>query len=155
MTRTPPSASRSSTPPSSGPTRPALRSAGAAPEATWRRGGADSPPGGRGGPRPAAVGGGPAPAFQLLFYPWLDLVNKRASYGLFGDGFYLTEADLEWYKQHYLGDEHDALDPRCSPLAAEDLAGAAPAYIVTAGFDPLRDEGEEYAERLRPAGGRA
>jgi acetyl esterase len=102
--------------------------------------------------RLAAVGGGPAPAFQLLFYPWLDLVNRRASYGLFGDGFYLTEADLEWYKQHYLGDEHEALDPRCSPLAAEDLAGAAPAYIVTAGFDPLRDEGEEYAERLRAAG---
>jgi len=102
--------------------------------------------------RLAAVDGGPAPAFQLLFYPWLDLAGKRASYGLFGDGFYLTEADLDWYKQHYIGDEHDALDPRCSPLAAENLAGVAPAYIVTAGFDPLRDEGEEYAERLRAAG---
>jgi acetyl esterase len=102
--------------------------------------------------RLAAVDGGSAPAFQLLFYPWLDLAGKHASYGLFGDGFYLTEADLDWYKRHYVGDEHDALDPRCSPLAAEDVAGVAPAYIVTAGFDPLRDEGEEYAERLRGAG---
>jgi acetyl esterase len=102
--------------------------------------------------RLAAGGDGPAPALQLLIYPWLDLARKRDSYRLFGDGFYLTEADLDWYKDHYLADDRDALDPRCSPLMAEELAGAAPAYIATAGFDPLRDEGEEYAERLRAAG---
>jgi acetyl esterase len=102
--------------------------------------------------RLAAAGNGNAPAFQLLFYPWLDLAGKRDSYQLFGEGFYLTEADLDWYRRHYLADERDARDPRCSPMLAEDLAGSAPAYIVTAGFDPLRDEGEEYAERLRAAG---
>jgi acetyl esterase len=80
--------------------------------------------------RLAAADAQPAPAFQLLFYPWLDLSAKRESYRLFGD----------------------AIDPRCSPLQAEQLEGLAPAYIATAGFDPLRDEAEEYASRLRAAG---
>jgi acetyl esterase len=105
--------------------------------------------------RACAAEGGPAPAFQLLFYPWLDLAEKRPSYGLFGDGFYLTEADLDWYRGHYLTADADARDPRCSPLAAGELGGLAPAYVATAGFDPLRDEGEEYARRLREAGGSA
>lgn len=91
---------------------------------------------------------GPVPAFQLLFYPWLDLSTKRESYRLFGDGFFLTEGQLDWYKGHYLSDLSDALDPRCSPLLAEELGGIAPAFIATAGFDPLRDEGEDYAQRL-------
>ena len=95
---------------------------------------------------------GRAPVFQLLFYPWLDLSRKRASYDLFGDGFYLTERELDWYKAHYVTTETDALDPRCSPLLTSELAGVAPAYVATAGFDPLRDEGEEYAARLRDAG---
>jgi acetyl esterase len=102
--------------------------------------------------RLAAADGGPAPAFQLLFYPWLDLSSKRDSYRLFGDGFYLTEGELDWYKRHYVADTGDALDPRCSPLLAEAWSGIAPAYVATAGFDPLRDEGEEYAQRLRAAG---
>jgi acetyl esterase len=93
-----------------------------------------------------------APAFQLLLYPWLDLSEKRRSYSLFRQGFYLSEADLDWYQSQYLGDEAEARDPRCSPLLAEDLSGVAPAYIVTAGFDPLRDEGEAYARRLADAG---
>jgi acetyl esterase len=92
------------------------------------------------------------PAFQLLFYPWLDLSAKRDSYRLFGEGFYLTEAELDWYRAHYLGPDGDASDPRCSPLLTGDLSGVAPAYIATAGFDPLRDEGEQYASRLRQAG---
>ena len=98
-----------------------------------------------------AAGNG-APALQLLLYPWLDLTTKRPSYRLFANGFYLTEADLDWYSRHYLADERDALDPRCSPLLAEDLSSAAQAYIVTAGFDPLRDDGEDYAAALRAAG---
>jgi acetyl esterase len=102
--------------------------------------------------RTCAAEGGPAPAFQLLFYPWLDLVGKRRSYQLFGEGFYLTEADLDWYRVKYLTADDDARDPRCSPLAAGDLGQVAPAYIATAGFDPLRDEGEEYARRLREEG---
>ena len=102
--------------------------------------------------RLAAADDGPAPALQLLFYPWLDLSSKRESYRLFGDGFFLTEGDLDWYKGHYLAEQSAALDPRCSPLLAEELGGIAPAYIATAGFDPLRDEGEDYARRLRAAG---
>jgi acetyl esterase len=98
----------------------------------------------------AAGEGGPV--FQLLIYPWVDLSRKRPSYRYFSDGFYLTESELDWYRAHYLSNEGDALDPRCSPLLSENLAGVAPAYIATAGFDPLRDEGEEYAQRLREAG---
>jgi acetyl esterase len=99
-----------------------------------------------------AARGDEGPAFQLLFYPWVDLSSKRDSYRLFGEGFLLTEAELEWYRRHYLGREEDATDPRCSPLLGEHLEGIAPAYIATAGFDPLRDEGEAYATRLREAG---
>jgi acetyl esterase len=95
---------------------------------------------------------GPRPAFQLLFYPWLDLSSKRESYVWFREGFYLTETDLDWHRRHYLAAQDDALDPRCSPLLADDLTRLPPAYIATAGFDPLRDEGEEYAHRLRAAG---
>jgi acetyl esterase len=102
--------------------------------------------------RLAAGGGGPVPAFQLLFYPWLDLAQERRSHSLFAQGFYLSTAELRWYKRHYLLEDSQAFDPRCSPLHADDLAGVAPAYVVTAGFDPLRDEGEEYAARLRRAG---
>jgi acetyl esterase len=100
----------------------------------------------------AAGGDGPAPAFQLLFYPWLDLSSKRESYRLFGEGFFLTETTLDWFAGHYLAEASQALDARCSPLLAEKLDGIAPAYIATAGFDPLRDDGEEYAQRLRAAG---
>jgi acetyl esterase len=102
--------------------------------------------------RMASTDGGPSPAFTLLFYPWLDLAAERRSYDLFGEGFYLSRADLHWYRGHYLAEQAQALDPRCSPLAAEELGAAPPAYIATAGFDPLRDDGEEYARRLRDAG---
>ena len=102
--------------------------------------------------RQAAADGGPAPAFQLLLYPWLDLSAKRRSYTLFSSGFFLTEGELDWYKRHYVGANGDALDPRCSPLLGGLPGTIAPAYIATAGFDPLRDEGEEYAQRLRAAG---
>jgi acetyl esterase len=95
---------------------------------------------------------GPAPAFQLLFYPWLDLSAKHPSYTRYGHGFYLEEADLDWYRSQYLAQDTDALDPRCSPLRADPLAGTAPAYVATSGFDPLRDEAEAYAHRLNRAG---
>ena len=100
----------------------------------------------------AVRAGGPAPALQLLLYPWLDLSRKRRSYALFGQGFYLSEDDLDWYTGQYLDELAHVGDPRCSPLLADELAGVAPAFIATAGFDPLRDDGEEYALRLRAAG---
>jgi acetyl esterase len=100
----------------------------------------------------ARDGGIPAPAFQLLIYPVTDLSTKRRSYELFEDGFFLTAAHMDWYRDHYLPDLDAALDPRASPLLTPDLSGLPPAYIATAGFDVLRDEGEEYAHRLRDAG---
>jgi acetyl esterase len=97
-------------------------------------------------------GGGPRPAFTLSIYPVTDLSAKRPSYRLFVVGCSLTEAQMDWYRGHYLPDDAAALDPRASPMLAEDLSGLPPTLIATAGFDPLRDEGEEYALRLREAG---
>ena len=87
-------------------------------------------------------------------YPATDLTDARTASGrLFADGFFLTENDRQWCTRHYLSEaEADAIDPRASPALAEDLSGLAPAIVVTAGFDPLRDEGEAYAEALRKAG---
>jgi acetyl esterase/lipase len=97
--------------------------------------------------------GGHAPAYQLLLYPVTDWSRKTVSYRLFHEGLFLTEADMDWYKRHFLGgDVQAALDPRASPLLAEDLTGVAPACVVIAGFDPLRDEGIAYARRLEEAG---
>jgi len=92
------------------------------------------------------------PAFQLLFYPATDMSRKHRSVGLFARGYYLTEAQIDWYRDQYLAAPSDALDPRASPLLAENLTGLPPTYIATAGFDPLRDEGERYGQRLREAG---
>jgi acetyl esterase len=102
--------------------------------------------------RAARRGPSPAPALQVLFQPVTDLSAKRESYRLFGEGFTMTEADMDLYRRSYLGDHGSATDPRISPLLADDLSGVAPAYISTAGFDVLRDEGEAYAHRLEQAG---
>ena len=91
------------------------------------------------------------PAFQLLFFPVTDLTTKRPSYREFADGFFLTEKQMDWYRDHYLGD-HPASDPRVSPLLAEDLADLPPAYVAVSGFDVLRDEGEAYARKMAAAG---
>lgn len=100
----------------------------------------------------AAAGHAPMPVFQLLFFPVTDASAKTRSYQLFGDGYFLTEAQMDWYIGHYLPNIADRLDPRASPLLAKDLTGLPPAYIAVAGFDPLRDEGEAYAQRLHDAG---
>ena len=96
--------------------------------------------------------GGPRPAFQALIYPVIDYSSKRRSYELFGQGFFLTREEMDWYRDNYLASPQDRTDPRASPILAADLAGLPPAFVVTAGFDPLRDEGEGYAARLREAG---
>jgi acetyl esterase len=100
----------------------------------------------------AAADGGPAPAFQLLIYPVTDLVERSQSRNTFGEGFILTAENMAWYEEQFLGPDADRGDPRASPLRAADLGGVAPALVVTSGFDPLRDEGEEYARRLSDAG---
>lgn len=96
--------------------------------------------------------GGPKPAFQLLLYPSADATKQTRSKELFAQGFFLTKDDMDWFMGHYATDEQDKQDPRYSPALAPDLSGLPPAYIATAGFDPLRDEGEAYAELLRKAG---
>jgi acetyl esterase len=92
------------------------------------------------------------PAFQLLIYPACDMAAKAASVHTFADGFFLTEDDMDWYSGLYVSDDAQRSDPRASPLRAADVSGVAPAYVATCIPDPLRDEGEAYAERLREAG---
>jgi acetyl esterase len=100
----------------------------------------------------AARAGGPQPAMQLLIYPVTDFTGRRRSRELFGEGFFLTNANMDWFDAQYLGPGRArAADPRASPLAGE-LSGLPPALVVTAAFDPLRDEGEDYAHALRAAG---
>ena len=89
--------------------------------------------------------------FQLLIYPATDMTGKHQSRDTFATGFILTRAGMDDAARHYLGD-HDPTDRRASPLFDDVPDGLAPAYIATAGFDPLRDEGEAYGERLAEAG---
>lgn len=91
---------------------------------------------------------------QLLLIPALDVRTDRwPSYSEFASGTPLSRADMHWYYEQYCGNERDLrADPRLSPMAASDLAGLPPATVVTAECDPLRDEGEAYAERLGRAG---
>ena len=97
-------------------------------------------------------GDGPAPAMQLLLYPCTDAVGGQASRDIFAEGFLLTRNDMDWFEAHYLPEGCDPTDPRVSMMRAEDVAGLPRAFVVTAGFDPLRDEGETYAARMREAG---
>ena len=94
----------------------------------------------------------PGAALVLLVYPVCDLSKKHESYRLFGEGFFLTERSMDWYRGNYLPDESAARDPRASPLLAEDLSGFPRTYLAVAGFDPLRDEALAYGARLREAG---
>jgi acetyl esterase len=92
------------------------------------------------------------PCLQWLIYPATDLTGDTRSHQTCGDKFLLTRADMEWFADHYLTDRAQISDPRISPLLAADLSGLPPALIYTAGLDPLRDEGQAYAERLAAAG---
>jgi len=77
---------------------------------------------------------------------------KRTSRAMFDDGFFLDGADIDWYWDRYSDDSTHPEDPRHSPLLAGDFRGLAPAVVATAAFDPLRDQGEAYAAKLRAAG---
>ncbi|MGE2712552.1 alpha/beta hydrolase [Mycolicibacterium litorale] len=93
------------------------------------------------------------PALQLLIYPVVDVCSETRSKTLFADGYFLTARDMNWFMDHYLGGAAvDRTDPDVSPLLADDLSGLPPALVLTGGFDPLRDEGNRYAEALRAAG---
>ena len=93
------------------------------------------------------------PAMQILLYPVTDLRGGTRSMALFATGFFLSAHDMDWCREQYLGESRlDVTDPRVSPLLAEDLSALPPALVITAGFDPVRDEGEAYAERMRDAG---
>jgi acetyl esterase/lipase len=96
---------------------------------------------------------GPEPALQWLLYPRTDFTARTRSLSLFADGFLLTKHDIDWFEAKYLGSSDvEPTDPRVSPLLADTLSGLPPALIATAGFDPLRDEGDRYAAALRAAG---
>ena len=97
--------------------------------------------------------GSPTPVLQWLLYPMADCTAQTRSRTLFADGFLLTRHDIDFFTEQYVGrSELSAVDPRVSPLLADDLSGLPPALLATAGFDPLRDEGERYAAALAAAG---
>jgi acetyl esterase len=97
--------------------------------------------------------GGPRLLGQLLIYPVTDYIEPGTpSMQENAEGYGLTRAGMAWFWNHYLADPADGLHPHASPFRANDLAGLPPALVVTAEYDPLRDEGEYYADRLRQAG---
>ena len=99
--------------------------------------------------------GGPRLAFQLLIYPATDMRAIAASHVTNGQGYLLTADTVRYFHDHYIDDRAHDLDWRASPLLHADLAGLPPAFILTAGYDPLRDEGLMYAQRLSESGNRA
>jgi hypothetical protein len=91
-------------------------------------------------------------AFQLLIYPATDQRGVHPSHQRNGRGYLLTTESMNYFRASYLPRSEDWTDWRASPLLAPSLKGVAPAFLLTAGFDPLQDEGREYAERLRREG---
>jgi acetyl esterase len=100
----------------------------------------------------ARSAGDPGPACQVLIYPALDFGLGTPSHQEFEDAHIIPRDRIAWYTQQYLRQDADRSDPRAAPLRTRDLTGQPPALVITAGFDPLRDEGQMYAERLRAAG---
>ena len=124
-----------------------------------------------GDPRKLAVGGGsaggnlatvvslmardrgtPVLVHQLLICPVTEHSLDTPSYSQNANGYLLTRDAMIWYWDHYLGNEGDDANPYAAPMRAQDLSGLPPALVITAEFDPLRDEGEAYAQRLKEAG---
>lgn len=101
--------------------------------------------------RQAARDGKPNVVLQVLIYPVTEMTRSGGSREEFAEGYFLTKERMDWFDMHYTGAK-GVQDERLSPLRFDVPKGLAPAYIITAGFDPLRDEGREYAEKLQAAG---
>jgi acetyl esterase len=96
--------------------------------------------------------GGPVLRYQLLVYPATDLTRSLPSHTENGEGYLLTTESMSWFLGHYLGPADDPKLPSLSPIYTDDLSGVADGFIITGELDPLRDEGEAYAARLRESG---
>ena len=96
--------------------------------------------------------GGPAISFQLLIYPATDQRQGHPSIDGNGEGYLLTKKVMQYFRGHYLPHKEDWLDWRASPLLAKSHAALPPAFVMTAGFDPLLDEGRAYSEKLKKEG---
>ena len=96
--------------------------------------------------------GGPVLRFQLMIYPVTDCAFGTPSYRENGEGYFLTQGMMRWFWEKYLADPKQGSEGYASPLRAKNLANLPPGLCITAGYDPLRDEGEAYAARLREAG---
>jgi len=92
------------------------------------------------------------PAFQMLIYPATDSSKESASRQACAEGYFLTKGLMDWFWKAYVPAGTDLADLRLSPLLAKDFTGLPPAFVLTAGYDPLRDEGRAYADRLIDAG---
>ncbi len=99
--------------------------------------------------------GDPPLRFQLLIYPATDMRRQAPSHTTNGQGYLLTRDTIAYFHDHYIDDATLDADWRASPLLHHDLSGLADAFILTAGYDPLRDEGLQYSQRLSEAGNRA
>ena len=95
---------------------------------------------------------GPKIHSQILIYPTVDATFQFASIERNGKGYLLTKERMTWFVDHYAVDENDKSDPFMSPIYQEDLVGLPPAYVFTAEYDPLHDEGAAYAQKLKDAG---
>jgi acetyl esterase len=95
---------------------------------------------------------GPPIAAQALTYPITDCDFERPSYREHGEGYFLCRRDMRWFWNHYVGTPEQMLEPYASPMRAASFAGLPPAYVLTAEYDPLRDEGVAYARALQQAG---
>src|SRR3974390_168442 len=100
----------------------------------------------------ARDGNGPAISGQVLIYPATDFTMEHPSHGEPETSILLTHSVIRWFRDHYLNGTADVHDWRASPALARTLVGLPPAYVLTAGADPLRDEGDDYARRLEQAG---
>ena len=95
---------------------------------------------------------GPKIAYQVLIYPTTDARLNHPSVKNFANGYLLSKVQMDWFVDHYTRTEEDKLNPLMSPLLEPDLSELPPAFVFTAEYDPLKDEGKAYADRLKNAG---